>query len=63
VVIELKAGTAAPAALTQLLACMSAVAGQDQSAIRGVLVAGDFHPRIFFAARGGAKCPAAAVPL
>jgi len=51
VVIELKAGMAAPAALTQILAHMSAVAGQDQSAVRGVLIAGDFHPRIVFATR------------
>ena len=51
VVIDLKAGTAEPAALTQLLAYMGAVAGPDQSAIRGMLIAGDFHPRIVFAAR------------
>ena len=51
VVIELKAGIAAPAALTQLLAYMGAVAGQDQSGIRGVLIAGEFHPRVVSAAR------------
>lgn len=51
VVIELKGGKAAPAALTQLLAHMGAVAGQDQSAVRGVLIAGDFHPRIVSAAK------------
>jgi hypothetical protein len=51
VVIELKAGTAAPEALTQLLAYMSAVSQQDQRSVRGVLIAGDFHPRVVFAAR------------
>jgi hypothetical protein len=51
VVIELKAGTAAPEALTQLLAYMGAVGQQDQRSVRGVLIAGDFHPRVVFAAR------------
>ena len=51
VVVELQAGKAAPAALTQLLADMGAVAGQDQSAVRGLLIAGDFHPHIVFATR------------
>jgi hypothetical protein len=51
VVIELRAGKTAPAALTQLLAHMDAVAGEDQSAVRGILVAGDFHPDIVVAAR------------
>ncbi len=51
VVIDLKAGIAAPAALTRLLACMGAVAGQDQSGIRGILIAGEFHPRVVSAAR------------
>jgi len=51
VVIELKAGTAAPEALTQLLAYMGVVSKQDQKPARGVLIAGDFHPRIVFAAQ------------
>lgn len=51
VVIELKAGTAAPEALTQLLAYMGTVGQQDQCPVRGVLIAGDFHPRVVFAAR------------
>lgn len=51
VVIELKAGTAAPEALTQLLAYMGVIAKQEQEPIRGILVAGGFHPRIIFAAR------------
>jgi hypothetical protein len=51
VVVELQAGRAAPAALTQLLAHMGAVAGQDQAAVRGLLIAADFHPHIVFATR------------
>ena len=51
VVVQLKAGTAGPAALTQLLACMAALAGQVESRIRGVLVAGGFDPRLVSAAR------------
>jgi len=51
VVIELKAGTAAPEALTQLLAYMGTVRKQEGQAVRGILVAGDFHPRVIFAAR------------
>lgn len=48
-VIELKAGTAPPKALTQLLAYMEAV-GEDE-AVRGILVAEDFHDRILHAAK------------
>ena len=51
VVIELQAGTAGRGALTRLLADMDALAGRDQSAVRGVLVARDFHPRVVSAAR------------
>jgi RecB family endonuclease NucS len=51
VIIELKAGTAAPEALTQLLAYMGAVKTQDQKPVRGMLIASDFHPRVVFAAR------------
>ncbi len=51
VIIELKAGTAAPAALTQLLAYMGAVAEQDETDVRGLLVAGEFHPLIVSAAK------------
>ncbi len=51
VVIELKAGTAAPEALTQLLAYMGAIGGEEQAAVRGILIAGDFHPRIVHAAK------------
>lgn len=50
VAIELKAGTAAPEALTQLLAYMGALA-TDKEKVRGILVAGDFHRRVVFGAR------------
>ena len=51
VVIELKAGTAAPEALTQLLAYMGDVSEHDQKPVRGILIAGDFHSRIVFAVK------------
>jgi transposase-like protein len=51
VVIELKTGIAAPEALTQLLAYMGVIGKQDQTPVRGILIAGDFHPKILFAAQ------------
>jgi len=48
-VIELKAGTAPPSALTQLLAYMEAVG--EESSVRGILVAEDFHERVLYAAQ------------
>lgn len=51
VVIELKAGTAEPEALTQLLAYMGAVQNEDGVPVRGTLIAGDFHQRVVFAAQ------------
>ena len=48
-VIELKAGTARPKALTQLLAYMEAVGADGE--VRGILVAEDFHDRILHAAK------------
>jgi hypothetical protein len=51
VVIELKAGQAAPDALTQLLAYMGAVDREPAQQVRGLLVAGDFHQRIVYASR------------
>lgn len=51
VVIELKAGMATPEALTQLLAYMGDLQTKlNEQSVRGILVAGDFHPRILFAA-------------
>lgn len=49
VVIELKAGQASPDALTQLLAYMGEITKEGWKTVRGILVAGDFHPRIGFA--------------
>jgi hypothetical protein len=51
VVIELKAGAAAPEALTQLLAYMGVLKKEDNAAVRGFLIAGDFHPRVVYAAQ------------
>jgi len=49
VIIELKAGEAQPEALTQLLAYMGAV--DNSRTVRGILIAGDFHQRLTYAAR------------
>ncbi|MDP8206199.1 MAG: endonuclease NucS [Candidatus Electryonea clarkiae] len=51
VVIELKAGTASPDAIAQILAYMGSLGETEEKPLRGILVAGDFHPRIIFAAR------------
>ena len=51
VIIELKAGTAAPEVIAQILACMSTVAETDKVPVRGILVAGDFHRRVILTAR------------
>jgi RecB family endonuclease NucS len=56
VVIELKAGTAAPEALTQLLAYMGAVGDEgDEEGVRGILVAGGFGPRVVYAAKASPR--------
>lgn len=51
VVIELKAGTAPPDAIAQLLAYMGTIENPDGKPIRGILVANDFHPRVVHAAQ------------
>lgn len=51
VVIELKAGTAAPAVISQICAYMTAVASTDHKPVRGILVANDFHKQVVLAAR------------
>ena len=51
VVIELKAGTAAPEAVAQLLGYMGTIENPDGRPIRGILVANDFHPRVVYAAK------------
>jgi RecB family endonuclease NucS len=49
VIIELKAGEAQPEALTQLLAYMGAI--DNSRPVRGILIAGDFHQRLTYAAK------------
>jgi hypothetical protein len=51
VIIELKAGLATPEVIAQVLAYMGAVAESDGVPVRGILVAGDFHKRVVWAAR------------
>jgi len=51
VIIELKAGTATPQVIAQVLAYMGAVAETDDKPVRGILVAGDFHKRVVLATR------------
>jgi hypothetical protein len=51
VVIELKAGTAQPKVITQILAYMGTVAETDKKEVRGILVAKDFHRQVGWAAR------------
>ncbi|MCY4462179.1 MAG: endonuclease NucS [Albidovulum sp.] len=51
VVIELKAGTAQPNAVAQILGYMGDVASEESRNVRGILVAGEFHKRVRSAAR------------
>ena len=51
VVIELKAGTAQPDSIAQLLAYMGSIDNPEKRRIRGILVAHDFHTRVQYAAR------------
>ena len=51
VVIELKAGTATPEVVAQVLAYMGTVAEVNNQPVRGILVAGDFHKRVVLASR------------
>jgi len=51
VVIELKAGPANPDSLTQILSYMAALEAEEQKRVRGILVAGNFHDRVVWAAR------------
>jgi hypothetical protein len=51
VVIELKAGTAPPDAIAQILAYMGTLAETENRAVRGILVAADFHKRVVLASR------------
>ncbi len=51
VVIELKAGTAKPAIIAQVLSYMASVAESDKKPVRGIIVARDFHNRVVLASR------------
>lgn len=51
VIIELKAGTAKPESIAQVLSYMGAVSEIENTPVRGILVAGDFSPRVVLAAR------------
>jgi len=50
-IIELKAETTRPEAMTQLLAYMGSLSEETGEAVRGILIAGDHHPRVQLAAR------------
>jgi RecB family endonuclease NucS len=51
VVIELKAGAANPDCIAQILSYIGALNEEEQRPLRGILVAGDFPPRVVFASR------------
>ncbi|GAB6886999.1 hypothetical protein JCM13304A_04970 [Desulfothermus okinawensis JCM 13304] len=51
VVIELKAGSATPNSITQILSYMGAIGESQNKPVRGILVSGDFPSRVVFAAR------------
>ena len=51
VVIELKAGTAGPDSIPQILAYMGSLQSEGQGPLRGILVAGDFHRKVILAAQ------------
>lgn len=51
VVIELKAGTAQPESITQLLSYMGTVDNPENKPIRGILVAHDFAAKVRYAAK------------
>jgi len=50
-IIELKAETARPESVAQILAYMGCIAEETGEAVRGILVAGDHHPRVQLAAK------------
>lgn len=50
-IVELKAETAKPEAVAQILAYMGCIAEETGEPVRGILVAGDHHPRVGYAAR------------
>ena len=50
VVIEIKAVTAPPATLAQILSYMNGIKKAENKAVRGIIVAPDFHPKLAAAA-------------
>lgn len=51
VVIELKAGMASPAVISQILAYMTTVADAEHKSVRGIVVASEFHKQVVLAAQ------------
>ncbi len=51
VIIELKAGTAQPDSVAQILSYMGVISESENKPVRGILVAGDFSARVVFAGR------------
>ena len=51
VALELKAGTAQPAIVAQIMAYIGAVQSEESNPVRGIIVAGDFNHRVILAAR------------
>ncbi|MFP4142862.1 MAG: endonuclease NucS domain-containing protein [Thermoplasmata archaeon] len=51
VVVELKAGTASPDSVAQILSYMSTLHEEKERTTRGILVAGDFSDRVIYASK------------
>jgi len=51
VIIELKAITASPKVIAQILAYMGAIAKKERKPVRGILVASDFHKQVILASQ------------
>lgn len=51
VAIELKAGTAQPDSIAQILSYISTLSSDGDKPVRGILVAGDFSSRVVYASR------------
>jgi hypothetical protein len=51
VVIELKAGKANPDVITQIFSYMGSIAEAEKKPVRGILIAGDFHKKVIWAAK------------
>ena len=51
VVIELKAGSAQPSIVAQVMAYIGAIQSEEAHPVRGIIVAGDFNPQVILAAK------------